>query len=304
MKLLTRRFRTIKQLTSTISRIDEHFDQIKINQGLILALMHERIATKNLRDYEFKVFSQWGEDGIIQHLCNSVTIKHRTFIEFGVESFFESNCRFLQMKDNWSGFVIDGSSENIGKLRDSYFYWKHDLHAIAAFITRDNINELLAQSGFDQDLGILSIDLDGNDYHILEAIRHFKPRILICEYNSVFGGVRKISIPYDAAFNRTKGHFSNLYFGASLAAVTHLANIRGYSLIGTGSAGGNAFFVRNDLVTDRLGVTSSTEAYFPSQLRESRDMKGHLTHLSGSDRLKMIQGLPVLNVETNTTEML
>jgi hypothetical protein len=304
MKSLMRPLRKIKQLISTILSVDEQFDEVKINQGSILALLHERQATKNLMDYEFKVFSQWGEDGIIQHLCKSVAIKHKTFIEFGVECFFESNCRFLQMKDNWSGFVIDGSSEHIRKLKDSYFYWKHDLQAIAAFITRENINELLAQSGFDEDLGILSIDLDGNDYHVLEAIRHFKPRILICEYNSVFGGVRKISIPYDAAFNRTRSHYSNLYFGASLAAITHLANIRGYSLVGTNSTGGNAFFVRNDLVTDKVAVISSAEAYFPSHLRESRDAEGHLTHVSGGDRLKMIQGLPVINVETNATEIL
>jgi hypothetical protein len=304
MKSLVRRLKQVKQLISTILRIDEQFDHVKINQGSILALLHERQATRNLWDYEFKVFSQWGEDGIIQHLCKSVTIKNKTFIEFGVESFFESNCRFLQMKDNWSGFVIDGSSENIRRLKHSYFYWKHDLNAIAAFITRENINELLAQSGFDEDLGILSIDLDGNDYHVLDAIKHFKPRILICEYNSVFGGVRKISIPYDAAFNRTRSHYSNLYFGASLAAITHLANARGYSLVGTNSAGGNAFFVRNDLLTDKVAVISCAEAYFPSNLRESRDANGHLTHISGSDRLRIIQGLPVVNVETNTTEIL
>jgi hypothetical protein len=304
VKSFIRPLRKIKQLISTISSIDEQLDEIKINQGSILALLHERQATKNLKDYEFKVFSQWGEDGIIQHLCKSVTIKHRTFIEFGVECFFQSNCRFLQMKDNWSGFVIDGSSENIRKLKDSYFYWKYDLQAIAAFITRENINELLAKSGFDEDLGILSIDIDGNDYHVLDAIKHFRPRILICEYNSVFGGVRTISIPYDAAFNRTRSHYSNLYFGASLAAITHLANIRGYSLVGTNSAGGNAFFVRNDLVTDKVAVISSAEAYFPSHLRESRDARGHLTHVGGGDRVKMIQGLPVVNVETNTTEIL
>jgi hypothetical protein len=304
MKSLTRVLGKIKQLTSTILSIEGQFDEVKINQGSILALLQERQATKDLMDYEFKVFSQWGEDGIIQHLCKSVTIKNRTFIEFGVECFFESNCRFLLMKDNWSGFVIDGSSENIRKLRNSYFYWKHDLQAIDAFITRENINELLAQSGFDEDLGILSIDLDGNDYHVLDAIKHFKPRILVCEYNGVFGGVRKITIPYDATFNRTRSHYSNLYFGASLAAITYLANKRGYSLVGTNSAGGNAFFVRNDLVTDKVAVISSAEAYFPSHLRESRDAQGHLTHVRGSDRLKMIQGLPVVNVETDTTEVL
>lgn len=304
MRSLKGPLKALRQTVSIIQGINEKFDEIKISQGSILSLMHEHQKSRTLRDYEFKVFSQWGEDGIIQHLCKSVSIKNKTFIEFGVANFFESNCRFLQMKDNWSGFVIDGSSENIQKLKHSYFYWKYHLYAIDAFITRENINEILAQSGFDEDLGILSIDLDGNDYYVLEAINLFKPRILICEYNAVFGGARKISIPYDPAFNRTKGHYSNLYFGASLAAITHLANKRGYSLVGTNSAGVNAFYIRNDLLTEKLDVLSCTEAYSPSLVRESRDIQGNLTYVSGDDRLKLIHGLSVFNVETNTTETL
>jgi hypothetical protein len=304
MRSLKSSLKALRETVATIRGINQKFDEIKINQGSILSLMHEHQQSRNLRDYEFKVFSQWGEDGIIQHLCKSVSVKHKTFIEFGVESFFESNCRFLQMKDNWSGFVIDGSSENIQKLKDSYFYWKYDLHAIAAFITRENIKEIVEQSGFDEDLGILSIDLDGNDYYVLEAIDSFKPRILICEYNAVFGGTRKISIPYDPAFNRTKSHYSNLYFGASLAAITQLATKRGYSLIGTNSAGVNAFYIRNDLLTEKLEVLSCADVYSPSLVRESRDRQGNLTHVSGDDRLKLIQGLSVFNVETNTTETL
>ena len=159
---------------------------------------------RNLADYEFKIFSQWGEDGIIQYLSKAVELKHKTFIEFGVESFMEANCRFLLMKDNWSGYVIDGSSANIAKLKNFYFYWKYHIDAVDAFITKDNINELLARSGFDKDLGILSIDIDGNDYYILEAINAVRPRILICEYNAVFGATRKISVPYDPEFSRNQ----------------------------------------------------------------------------------------------------
>ena len=107
---------------------------------------------------------------IIQYLSNAIELNHKTFIEFGVEDFTEANCRFLLMKDNWSGFVIDGSPSNIVRIKKSYFYWRHHLLAVNAFITRDNINHLLAKSGFDKDLGILSIDLDGNDYFILEAV--------------------------------------------------------------------------------------------------------------------------------------
>jgi hypothetical protein len=275
-----------------------------MNQGLILSMMKEARNSKNLQDYEFKVFSQWGEDGIIQRLSKIVAIKNKTFIEFGVESFFEANCRFLLMKDNWSGFVIDGSSENIDRLKKAYFYWQYHIEANAAFITRENINALLSKSGFDEDLGILSIDLDGNDYYVLEAISVFKPRILICEYNAVFGATRKISIPYDRAFDRTKKHDSNLYWGASLAAITYLANKKSYSLVGTNSTGSNAFYVRNDLLTDELEVFSSEEAYFPSKFRESRDTRGDLTYVTGNDRLKLIQGLPVFNVETSTSEVL
>jgi hypothetical protein len=103
----------LKEKAFALVGIDEKLDDIKMNQGLILSLMQQEQRSKKLQDYEFKVFSQWGEDGIIQQLTKTLEIKNKTFIEFGVETFFEANCRFLMMKDNWTGFVIDGSSKNI-----------------------------------------------------------------------------------------------------------------------------------------------------------------------------------------------
>jgi hypothetical protein len=294
----------VRTAISTIRTIDVKLDRVKINQGIILGELHERKQSKDLRDYEYSIFSQWGEDGIIQRLINVVPVVNKTFIEFGVEAFFESNCRYLLMKDNWSGFVMDGSLDNICRLKASYFYWKYDLVAISAFITRENINDLLAMSGFSQDLGILSIDLDGNDYHILQAIQSFRPRLLICEYNAVFGPVRKISIPYEASFVRRAEQHSNLYWGASLAAVTHLAGARGYSLVGLNSANSNAFFVRRDLLNNQLSVMDPSDGFSQSQSRESRDDKGNLSYVPGDHRLKLIQGLPVINIETNTIESL
>jgi len=283
---------------------NERFDEVKMNQGLILAELKGRKESKNLQDYEFKVFSQSGEDGILQRLTRVIDIENKTFIEFGVEDFFESNCRFLMMKDNWSGFVIDGSASNIRRLKESYFYWKYELAALDSFITRENINDLLAKSGFGEDLGILSIDLDGNDYYVLEAIRFFKPRILICEYNAVFGAERKISVPYDAGFVRREKHYSELYWGASLGAFAYAAKERGYSLVGTNTTGCNAFFVRNDLLNAQVEVLRTGEAFSPSKFRDSRDQKGNLTYLSGDARLELIKGLHVLNVETNLIESL
>ena len=293
-----------KTLSRVASSTEIWLDEIKMNQGKILAELHRSKETSDLKGYEFKIFSQWGEDGIIQRLIESIEIKNKTFIEFGVSDFYESNCRYLMMNNNWSGFVIDGSPVNIGRLRSSYFYWKYQLEAVSAFITRDNINQILGRSGFDADFGILSIDIDGIDYWVLEAIERYTARILILEYNAVFVGQRQISVPYDPDFCREKKHFSNLYFGASLPALTALAKKKGYVLVGTNSAGINAFYVRADLLNERLAVLAAEAAYTSSTARESRDPQGKLSLLSGDDRLGLIRGLPVVNAETGALESL
>lgn len=287
-----------------VHRLAVQADEIKLNQGLILSRMNEALQSTDLRDYEFKVFSQWGEDGIIQHLTKVVPIADRSFIEFGVEDFHESNCRFLLMKDNWRGFVIDGASANIKALKKAHFYWRRRLAAAHARITRENINALLARSGFGPDLGLLSIDLDGADYHVLEAIGGYRPRILICEYNALFGPHRNITIPYDPGFARTEAHYSNLYWGASLGAMTQLASRKGYQLVGANSAGNNAFYVRRDLMNEGLQALTVEQAYAPACFRESRDEQGRLTHLDAADALALIAGLPVLDIDRGEIEPL
>jgi hypothetical protein len=278
-----------------------------INQGRILTNQQINKSTNqqiNLRDREFSIFSQFGEDGIIQYLVNSIEIENKTFIEFGVEDFSESNCRFLMMKDNWRGFVIDGSERNISRLVKSYYYWKYDLQAICAFVDKDNIEDLLDQSGFDHDLGILSIDLDGIDYYVLSSIVKFKPRILICEFNPIFGPTRKVTVPYDKKFQRFKHHYSGLYWGASLSAITDAAARLGYGLVGTNSAGHNAFFIRNDLIRPPFHRIDPEQTFDLPRYRDGRDEQGNLSFLDFSARQALIQGLWVLNTETRLLETL
>ncbi len=288
----------------TLSNLSDKIDDLKILQGTILAKLNQNTGSSRLSDYEFKVFSQFGEDGIIQFLTQSIAIPHKTFIEFGVGDFMESNCRFLLMKDNWKGFVLDSSAENINSLIRNNIYWKYHLGSRIAHVTRDNINELLDLSGFDRDLGILSVDIDGVDYYVVEAVSSYKPRILILEYNAVFGGSRKISVPYSPDFNRTEAHHSNLYAGASLSAMNFLAEKLGYALVGSNLIGNNAFFVREDLLNERVRKRTVSDVFASSNLRESRNELGQLTFLDGDRRIEAIQGMPIFNVETGEIEVL
>jgi hypothetical protein len=261
--------------------------------------------TYNFNDYEFKIFSQWGDDGLIQYLIKNIKIENEIFIEFGVEDYYESNTRFLMMNNNWKGFVMDGSEKNIERLRYQTWFWKYSLKSKAVFITKENINGILAETGF-KNIGLLHIDLDGNDAHILAEIdlKELNPSILIMEYNAVFGKDRVISVPYDKNFIRTKKHYSNLYFGASLAALTYIADHKGYGLVGCNLAGNNAYYIRKDLLNNAIKVKTIDEAYILSKSRESRNQDNSLSYLDGDERYEIIKGLDVINILTNKMEKL
>jgi hypothetical protein len=256
---------------------------------------------EKLSEAEFKVFSQFGDDGIIQYLLSHLqldTALHR-FIEFGVENYAEANTRFLLMNNNWSGLVIDGSQENINFIKNDSIFWKHDLTAVQAFVDCSNINRIISDHGFAGPLGLLSIDIDGNDYWVWEAIDVVDPVIVVVEYNSVFGSEHAITVPYDPVFNWSKAHYSHLYWGCSLKSLSLLAEKKGYSFIGADSRGNNAYFVRKDRVGALKPVTVDA-GYVASKFRESRDEQGNLSFVSGSERLKVIADMPVFDLTRNT----
>jgi hypothetical protein len=252
---------------------------------------------QSLRDAEFKVFSQFGEDGALQFLIANVPIENDTFVELGVEDYSESNTRFLLSQDNWRGVIVDAGDLHVDFLRTSELDWRHQIDPVQAFITRDNVNGLISGAGVEGDIGLLSIDLDGNDYWILEAIEVVSPRILAAEYNSIFGADAAVTIPYDPAFTRTEAHHSGLYFGASLAGLARLAGEKGYALVGCGSSGNNAFFVRRDVLGD-LEALAPAAAYVASRFRESRGSDGELTLVGDhAERRRLIGSLPLVDLE-------
>lgn len=269
---------------------------------LLIRQMKATGTVDRLEDAEFKVFSQFGDDGIIQYVLQQIDLPHarRRFIEFGVQDYQESNTRFLLMNDNWSGLILDGSEGNIAKVISDSQFWRYDLKAVAAFIDRDNVNELFVRNGFEGEIGLLSVDIDGNDYWVWESINVVNPIIVVCEYNSTFGHEHAVTVPYDPAFQRSTAHYSNLYWGASLKALCLLATRRGYAFVGCNSAGNNAYFVRQDKL-GRLRPLECEQGYVESRFRESRGRDGALTYLSGAARLEEIADMVVFDVERQTT---
>lgn len=274
----------------------------RILQGRMLAeLNNQKPSIQTLDEVEFKVFSQWGDDGIIQYLIHHIDIPEKTFVEFGVENYTESNTRFLLMNNNWSGFIMDGSSSHIDYIRKDSIYWKYDLQCQAAFITAENVNDLIASSGFGPELGILHIDIDGNDYWVWKAVNVVNPVIVIVEYNCIFGPDKTWTVPYAADYHRTSYHYSNLMFGASVQAFCDLAEEKGYAFIGCNSAGNNAYFVRKDKV-GQLPVHSAQSGFRISKFKESRNERGELDFKRMSERLDAVKGCQVYNTRTHQLE--
>jgi hypothetical protein len=301
-------FRFLKKQKLNNVEYDNHTHQlinnIILQNGKIWStLLLQKKNIYSINEAEFKVFSQWGDDGIIQYLINYLDIENKTFIEFGVEDYLESNTRFLLMNDNWTGLVMDGSDSHIAKIKNSDFYWKYDLIAKSAFITAENINQLISEEGIYGRIGLMHIDLDGNDYWIWKALSVVEPIIMIVEYNSVFGCERAISIPYKENFTRSSAHFSNLFAGSSIISLCDLAEAKGYSFIGCNSAGNNCYFIKNGYLKDLTPLTAK-QGYVESKFRESRDESFKLNFIRSNKRLEIIKGLKVYNTRLNKIENL
>jgi len=289
--------RRLAQLSELLRRVEDLQKAVGRIEARLTAA--PRNGERSLREYEFRVFSQWGEDGIIQHLIHSVPITTPVFVEFGVQDYKESNTRFLLQNDNWTGLVMDSDAADIRAICADMIYYRHDLRAVCAFIDRENINRLLTENGITGDIGLLSIDIDGNDYWVWEAIACITPRIVICEYDNLLGCALEVVSPYDRLFEKTRAHYSYLYGGASLPALARLGRAKGYSLVGSNSAGNNAFFVRNDLL-GTLRPVSPQEAYTRARFRNSRDVRGHLTFLGYEESLALVADMPLLNLAAGT----
>lgn len=274
-------------------------------QSILIAkiLIHHQklIKSNNINDYEFKVFSQFGDDGIIQYLIDNVEIKknERKFIEIGVGDYSESNTRFLLMKDYWEGLILDGSKKILTVKKKYYdLIWKNKLKVGCEWITKDNINDIIQKYKCDNDVGVLSIDVDGNDYWIWKNINIIKPIIVVIEYNSLFGKKNKTLVPYFENFQRYSAHKSGLYWGSSVSALVDLGRSKGYDLVGGNSAGVNLYFVRNDR-RNLLNRVDIEDAYFKQKFSDIKDNNGNFLDISYEEKLNLIKDLKLFDITNN-----
>lgn len=205
-----------------------------------------------LNKFEYQVMSQNGEDGIIFEILKRIGTKSKYFVEFGVGNGTENNSAYLLMQ-NWSGSWIEGSSQHCNEMKISYadIINTKRLQVKESFITKDNIESIFQDLKVPADLDFLSIDIDGNDYWVWKQLQHYKPRIVVIEYNASIGPHVEWIMPYNENHvwnGRTIGH----YFGASLKSMELLGTSLGYTLVGCNFTGANAFFVRTDLVDPSL----------------------------------------------------
>lgn len=219
----------------------------------------------DLRNHEFSVYSKVGEDGLIAYIFSKIGVTNRTFVEFGIQDGKECNTANLSLNFGWQGFLVD-SKQHYTDSANAYYRGKLGqncgVKAVSCFISTENVNQLLSDNGFNGEIDLLSIDIDGNDYWIWKALNVVNPRLVVAEYNTVFGPDKSLTIRYNVQYIHHNKK-DRLYYGASLAALKKLANDKGYILIGCDSEGHDAFFVRKDLAEGKFKELSPKEAFYP-----------------------------------------
>jgi len=207
----------------------------------------ELFASSDLSRFELRVFSQNGEDGVLIEILNRIGVEHRYFVEFGIQEGVEGNCVLLADVLGWGGLFLEADPEFFAGVSRKYAGTPVDVRQ--EMVTAERVEEIFAAAGVPVGLDVLSIDIDGNDVYVWEALTTHRPRVVVIEYNSGILGDGPLAQPHDPDRSWDGGSA----WGSSLAALEAVGRRKGYSLVHTDLSGVNAFFVRDDLLP-ALGV--------------------------------------------------
>jgi hypothetical protein len=232
-------------------------------------------AVVPLNRFEHKIYSQHGEDGIIREIFNRIGTTSKTFFEFGAGSGSENNTIALLI-DGWKGWWIDGGDyvdvyRNLFKTSIA----EEKLAVAKKMVTSKNINDIVKDLHIPNEIDLISIDVDGNDYYIWEALKATSPRVVVIEYNAAYPpGVHFLQKESDAMWNGSN------FFGSSLHTQNELAKKKGYTLVCCDLIGGNAFFVRNDLVGDKFEHAGDVSKIWQSPKYYLYYYGGHMPYIN------------------------
>tara|TARA_B100001250_G_scaffold393871_1_gene397093 strand:- start:363 stop:1295 length:933 start_codon:yes stop_codon:yes gene_type:complete len=267
-----------------------HFFNARLNYNKI----------RNINNLDFKVFSQNGEDGIIDYLLFQLKIKKPKYVEIGVGDYTESNTRYLFETMSPKGIIFDCIENFKERVKENVKMWKGDLKIIKQSVNSDNILNLLKKNNFINNIDLFSLDVDGIDYWIINSMPKNFSKIVILEYNPIFGPKLKVTVPNKKNFDRSKYHYSNLCFGASINALIYLMNKKNFVFVGSNLTNCNAFFVSKKYIKNirlKLPNTNNLNFFTISNIRESRSKQNKLTYLSGLKKINKIRNCELIDLD-------
>lgn len=228
-------------------------------------MLHDSSPLPHLNEVGFSVYSQNDEDGILLFIFSIIGFSKKKLIDLGSGTIKNSNTANLIINHCWTGLLIDGNKSKIEQSRKVYNSipetQQYPPTLISCKITAENINSIIETNGFNGEVDLLSIDIDGIDYWVWKAIECTRPRVVLIEYQCIWGPEKSVTVPYDAEFNGGFVGQYGVYSGASLNAFVKLAHEKGYRLIGCNQYGYNAFFVRNDLAQEALPEINPSQCF-------------------------------------------
>lgn len=245
----------VNDLVRELELRQETSPQVKTPQRLLFHYYRSRTGEDlpGLKAAGFRNFSQFDEDGKLLYIFAVMGVDRGTFVDIGSGDGINSNCANLALNFGWTGAFIDGDPANIDRGRAFYEghadSWLFPPAFTLARVTRENIDAILKEAGAQGEVDLLSVDIDGNDYWVWDAISAITPKVVIIETHIEYG-LRSVVVPYDENFSYPGEHPD--YFGASPLAMTKLAARKGYRLVGANDYGFNTIFVRRGLEEETL----------------------------------------------------
>lgn len=272
----------------------------------ILSIRKNYSEIKKLNDVDYKIFSQNGEDGIIDYLLTQLGIEKPKFLEIGVGDYSEANTRFIYEKSSAIGTIIDCERDLENKVKKNLDIWRGEISIIEKVVSSDNILEILNKNDSLFKLDLFSLDIDGVDYWILKKLPKDFSKIAIIEFNPLFGKDIEVTVPNINNFDRNKYHYSNLCFGMSIKAAINIMKEKNFYFVGTNLLRNNAFFISNRFKKDVFfknleinDLSSSVNATFS----ESRNKNKELNYLKYNERLKEILNCDIVDLKDGKNEI-